>query len=70
MVDFIKSRGDGGKALFLMFDEKTEELAKQLGLESAFPSASLRTHLDNKVVTNRVAEKANVPAVPNVFDEC
>ncbi|MCO4805674.1 biotin carboxylase [Salibacteraceae bacterium] len=67
VVDFIKSRGDGGKALFLMFDEKTEELAKQLGLESAFPSASLRTHLDNKVVTNRVAEKANVPAVPNVL---
>ncbi|MDC1212043.1 biotin carboxylase [bacterium] len=67
VVDFIKSRGDGGKALFLMFDEKTEELAKQLGLEQAFPSASLRTHLDNKVVTNRVAEKANVPTVPNVL---
>ena len=67
VVDYIKSRGDGGKALFLMFDEKTEELAKQLGLEQAFPSASLRTHLDNKVVTNRVAEKANVPTVPNVL---
>lgn len=67
VVDFIKSRGDGGKALFLMFDEKTEKLAKQLGLEQAFPAASLRTHLDNKVVTNRVAEKAGVPTVPNVL---
>ncbi len=67
VVDFIKSRGDGGKALFLMFDEKTEMLAKQLGLEQAFPSAALRTHLDNKVVTNRVAMKADVPTVPNVL---
>ena len=67
VVDYIKSRGDGGKALFLMFDEKTEKLAEQLGLEQAFPKASLRTHLDNKVVTNRVAEKADVPTVPNVL---
>jgi hypothetical protein len=50
-----------------MFDEKTEELAKQLGPEQVFPSAKLRTHLDNKVVTNRVAMKADVPTVPNVL---
>lgn len=67
VVEYIRKRGDGGKALFLMFDEKTEALAKKLGLDQAFPSASLRTHLDNKVVTNRVAEKADVPTVPNVL---
>ena len=70
VVDFIESRKKGkkaGKALFLMFDEKTEALAKQLGLDVAFPSSELRTWLDNKVNTNRVAEKAGVPCVPNVL---
>lgn len=65
-VEFIQSRGKG-KALFLMFDEKTEALCKELGLELIFPSAELRNYLDNKVVTNRIAEKAGVPAVPNVL---
>ncbi|MEQ9187682.1 MAG: biotin carboxylase, partial [Cryomorphaceae bacterium] len=67
VVDFIKRRKEGGKALFLMFDERTEELAEQLGLELIFPPAKLRNYLDNKVVTNRIAMKANVPTVPNVL---
>lgn len=69
VVDFIgkRKRGKKPRALFLMFDERTEELAKQLGLKMSFPSANLRTHLDNKVVTNRVAIKADVPTVPNVL---
>lgn len=67
VVDYIKSRGKGGKALFLMFDGRTEELAKQLDLEVCFPSAKMRTFMDNKVNTNRIAEKAGVPCVPNVL---
>lgn len=70
VVDYIQSRAKGknkGKALFLMFDEKTEKLAKQIGLDVAFPSAKLRNDLDNKVITNRVAEKAGVPCVPNIL---
>jgi hypothetical protein len=67
--DFIESRGKGGKALFLMFDEKTEALAKKLGLEVCFPSAKLRNWLDNKVNTNRMAEKGNVPCVPYVLSK-
>lgn len=70
VIDYINQRSKGkkkGKALFLMFDEKTEKLAKQIGLEVAFPPAALRNHLDNKVVTNRVAEKAGVPCVPNIL---
>ena len=67
VVEYIKNRGEGGKAMFLMFDERTEELAEKLGLELMFPPAKLRTHLDNKVVTNRVAMKADVPTVPNVL---
>lgn len=69
VVDYIKERGEGGKALFLMFDEKTEELAKKNGLEVCFPSANMRTSMDNKVNTNRIAEKAGVACVPNVLSK-
>lgn len=67
---YIKSRKVGnkaGKVLFLMFDEKTEKLAKALGLEVILPNAKLRTLMDNKVNTNRIAKKAGVPCVPNVL---
>lgn len=70
VIDYVKSRGangEMGKALFLMFNEKTEENAKALGLEVCFPSAALRTFLDNKVNTNRIAEKARVACVPYVL---
>jgi glutathione synthase/RimK-type ligase-like ATP-grasp enzyme len=56
-----------GKAMFLMFDEKTEKLAKKLGLQIMFPPAKMRTLMDNKVNTNRIAEKAGVPCVPYVL---
>lgn len=68
--DYIKVRThgkDAGKALFLMFDETTEKLAKKLGLEVMFPSAKMRTAMDNKVNTNRIAERAGVPCVPYVL---
>lgn len=70
VVNFIRSRAVGGKtgkALFLMFDEKTEALAAKLGLDVCFPSAQLRSFLDNKVNTNRIAAKAGVACVPNVL---
>jgi hypothetical protein len=69
-IEFIKSRsvnGKAGKVLFLMFDEKTEALSKQLGLDVCFPPAQLRTFLDNKVNTNRVAERAGIACVPYVL---
>ncbi len=68
--EYIKLRKKGGKAgkvMFLMFDEKTEKLAKKLGLEVIMPSAKMRNFMDNKVNTNRIAEKAGVPCVPNVL---
>ncbi|MBP9159762.1 MAG: biotin carboxylase [Flavobacteriales bacterium] len=70
VTEFIESRkvkGKAGKAMFLMFDEKTEKLARKLGLEVIFPSAKMRTFMDNKVNTNRIAEKAGVPCVPYVL---
>jgi hypothetical protein len=72
VVDFIKSRkidGKAGKALFLMFDKKTEALAKTLGLDVCFPPAKLRTSMDDKVNTNRIAEKAGVACVPYVLSK-
>jgi biotin carboxylase len=70
--DYLKTRSSGenaGKVMFLMFDEKTEELARKQGLEVMFPSAEMRTFMDNKVNTNRLAEKAGVPCVPYVLSK-
>jgi len=64
--DFIDDNGPGGKAVFLMFDEETEGLAEGAGLEVAMPSAALRTRLDSKIETTRLADEAGVPSVPNV----
>lgn len=72
VIEYIngnKVAGEHGKALFLMFDEKSEQLAKILGLDVCFPAANLRTSLDNKVNTNRIAEKAGVACVPNVLSK-
>lgn len=65
----IKGRGRGekgnGKAVFLMFDETTEKLCKELGLEVCFPPASLRTMVDDKMETTRIGNRARVRSVPN-----
>lgn len=67
VAKFIKERGDGGKAVFLMFDEKTEALCEKLGLEVCFPSSALRNQIDDKVETTRIADRAGVKSVPNVL---
>ncbi len=67
VAELIKERGPGGKAVFLMFDEKTEELCAKLGLEVCFPSAELRTRIDDKMETTRIADAAGVESVPNVL---
>jgi len=70
VVDFIRSRsvdGDPGKAVFLMFDERTEELCRELGLEVCFPPAELRSQIDDKISATRIAERAGIKSVPNVL---
>jgi biotin carboxylase len=67
--DLIRRRGPGGKALFVFFDEQTEALAAEAGLEVALPSAELRHRLDSKIETTRIADEAGVPSVPNVVGE-
>jgi hypothetical protein len=67
VVDYVEERGAGGKVAFLMFDEETEVLAAELGLQVAFPPAELRHRLDSKIETTRLANEAGVPSVPNVM---
>ncbi|UCE32131.1 MAG: biotin carboxylase [Burkholderiales bacterium] len=67
VIDYIKGRGGKPVAIFLMFDEKTEQLCKELDIELWFPPASLRTRCDNKMETVRIGNKAGVPSVPNVL---
>jgi biotin carboxylase len=68
IVDHVRERGPG-KVAFLMFDEETEGLAAELGLQVAFPPASLRHRLDSKIVTTRLGDEAGVPSVPNVLSQ-
>jgi len=69
VIDLIKRRGGKPKFVFLMFDEKTERLAEELGGDVWFPKAELRTRCDNKIETVRIGDKAGVPSVPNTLVE-
>lgn len=66
-ADLIERNGGGGRAVFLFFDERTEELCRELGLEIHFPKAKLRSEVDNKVMTTRIGDEAGVPSVPNTL---
>jgi biotin carboxylase len=67
VLDRFNSLGPGGKAVFVMFDDETEELAAAAGLEIAHPSADLRRRLDSKIVTTQLGNEAGVPSAPNVL---
>ncbi len=67
VIDYIAQRGGDPVAVFLMFDETTEALCRELGIEVWFPPASLRQRCDNKMETVRIGNKAGVPSVPNVL---
>ena len=69
VIDLVKRRGGKPKFVFLMFDEETEKLAKELGAEVWFPKAKLRERCDNKIETVRIGNKAGVPSVPNTLSE-
>jgi len=69
VIDFVRRRGGKPKFIFLMFDEETERLSKELGAEVWFPKAKLRSAMDNKIETVRIGDKAGVPSVPNALAE-
>ena len=67
VIDYIRSHGDNPVAVFLMFDEKTEALCRELGIQIWFPPASLRSRCDNKMETVRIGNMAGVPSAPNAL---
>ncbi len=69
LVGSSRPRGTGlaGKAVFVFFEEKSERLAEEIGLEVALPSAELRHRLDSKIVTTGLGDEAGAPSVPNVL---
>jgi len=56
-----------GKAIFVMFDEETEELCAEAGVDVALPKAALRTRLDSKIETTRLGNEAGVASAPNTM---
>lgn len=66
VVNFIERTGNG-QALFVMFDDETEQLAAEVGLEIALPPRELRQRIDSKVVTTKLGDEAGVSSVPNVL---
>jgi len=67
VIDWVRSHGPNGKAVFVMFDEETEVLAGDAGLQVAHPPAALRHRVDSKIVTTRLGNDAGVPSVPNLL---
>ena len=62
----LKKRGVG-KLLLVMFDEETEDIARELGQEIALPPAKLRRHINSKIVTTKLGNDAGIASVPNVI---
>ena len=67
VAEYLHAFGEKPVAVFLMFDETTERLARDLGVEVWFPAAALRQNLDNKINTVRLGNAAGVASVPNVL---
>jgi biotin carboxylase len=67
VLERIGKGGPGGKAVFVMFDDATEQAAAVAGLEIAHPSAELRHRLDSKIVTTQLGNEAGVPSAPNTL---
>ena len=67
VLDRVERAGEGGKAVFVMFDDETEKAAAECGLEIAHPSAELRHRLDSKIVTTQLGNEAGVPSAPNTL---
>jgi biotin carboxylase len=68
VIDRIKKAGKGpAKLLFVMLDEKTEEICEELGVEIALPPVELRKRLDSKIELTQLANKAGIDSAPNVL---
>ncbi len=50
-----------------MFDDETEALAAEVGIDIALPPYALRNRLDSKIETTRLGNEAGVASAPNVM---
>jgi hypothetical protein len=66
-IDAATPRGVRPKVVMVFFNSETEEICKELGYDLILPAASLRQHLDSKIVTTRLGNEAGAPSVPNVL---
>ncbi len=55
------------KVAMVFFDAETEAICAELGYDLILPPATLREHLDSKLVTTRLGNEAGAPSVPNVL---
>jgi len=68
VIDRIRKAGKGpAKLLFVMLDEKTEEICQELGVDIALPPVALRKRLDSKIELTKLANKAGIDSAPNVL---
>ncbi len=68
VIDRIRKAGNGpAKLLFVMLDEKTEEICKELGVDIALPPVAMRKRLDSKIELTRLANRAGIDSAPNVL---
>ena len=70
VIDYIAAESAGGRkprAVFLFFDERTETICHELGIEICLPNATLRKKVDDKISATRIADQAGIESVPNVL---
>ncbi len=68
VIDRIKKAGKGpARLLFVMLDEKTEEICDELGVKIALPPVEMRKRLDSKIELTRLASEAGIDSAPNVL---
>jgi hypothetical protein len=66
-IDAATPRGVRPKVAMVFFNSETEDICRELGYDLILPAASLRQHLDSKIVTTRLGNEAGAPSVPNVL---
>jgi biotin carboxylase len=66
-ITWSAARAARPRVCLVMFDEETERLAKEAGMELILPTAALRRRLDSKIVTTRIGDEAGVPSAPNTL---
>ena len=68
VIDRIRKAGHGpARVLFVMLDERTEEICEELGVQIALPPVALRKRLDSKIELTRLASEAGIDSAPNVL---